>query len=193
MSAPLLMVLFDAVYLIALTAWVGSILFFSFGIAPILFQVLDAEAAGKFVRVIFPRYYLWGAISGAIALPSAVAVPLAFPELRGPWVGVRALVILASTLIMLYAGNSLTPRINESYDAGLAGRARFERLHKRSVRLNGLVLVLGLGLLIAFAARPHPRSEGTIELTPFERALLRTKLESGAIGPPAPRTEPAPR
>ncbi|MGC8642623.1 MAG: DUF4149 domain-containing protein, partial [Isosphaeraceae bacterium] len=56
-SARFLMGVFDSVYLIALTAWVGSILFVSFGVAPLIFRVLSAEDAGKFVRALLPRYY----------------------------------------------------------------------------------------------------------------------------------------
>ncbi len=134
MTARSLLVVFDSVYLIAMSAWVGSVLFVSFGVAPVIFKVLGPEAGGRFVRVLFPRYYQWGAISGAIALPSAVAVPLCYPELRGPWVGVQALVIIAATLVMLYAGNALAPAINAARDAGPSGEARFERLHRRSVR-----------------------------------------------------------
>ena len=118
MNAPFLMVLFDSIYLIALTAWVGSILFVSFAVAPIIFKTLGPEAGGRFVRALFPRYYMWGAISGALALPCVVQVPLSFPEYRGPWVGVQALAIMAGILIMLYAGNVLTPAINAARDAG---------------------------------------------------------------------------
>ena len=48
MTAPVLLAFFNAVYLLALAAWVGSIAFFSFGVAPVLFRVLGAEAGGKF-------------------------------------------------------------------------------------------------------------------------------------------------
>ena len=112
MSSRFLLGVFDSVYVVALTAWVGSILFFSFGVAPIIFRVLGEQAGGKFVRALFPRYYLWGAIAGAIALPAFVAGPLCYHEFRGPMVGVQALVILAGILTMLYGGNSLTPAIN---------------------------------------------------------------------------------
>lgn len=166
----MLRVLFDSVYLIALASWVGSILFFSFGVAPIIFRVLGDEAGGRFVRALFPRYYQWGAFSGAISLPCAVAVPLAFPELRGPWVGVQSLVIIVGTLITLYAGNVLTPAINAARDGGPANAGLFHRLHRRSVRLNAFVLLLGIGLLVAHAARQAPRSSGIIEPTPEERA-----------------------
>jgi Domain of unknown function (DUF4149) len=170
MSGRSLLFLFDSAYLLALAAWVGSILFFSFSVAPLSFSVLGEQTGGKFVRALFPRYYLWGAISGAIALPAFVAGPLCFHEYRGPMVGIQALVIVAGVLIMLYGGNSLTPAINQARDLGPAGEERFRRLHRRAVWLNALVLVLGIGLLIAFAARPSPKTAGIVEMTPAERA-----------------------
>lgn len=186
-TARHLIVVFDSVYLIALTSLVGSILFLSFCVAPLIFRVLGEEAAGAFVRALFPRYYQWGVISSALALPSAVAGPLCFPELRGPSVGVQALVIIAATLTMLYAGNSLAPAINAARDAGTSGRARFDRLHGRSVRLNGLVLLMGLGLLIAFAARPRPKTPGIVEPSPSERAEAQAKfLRKVQAVPPRP-------
>ena len=170
MSARSLLALFDSVYVLALTAWVGSILFFSFVVAPVIFTVLGAESGAKFVRALFPRYYLWGAICGAVALPAFVAGPLCYPEFRGPRVGLQALAILCGTLIMLYAGNSLVPAINRARDAGPVGHQQFLRLHRLSVRLNAVALVIGLGLLIGFATRPAPSTEGIVELTPSEQA-----------------------
>jgi len=158
--------LFDSAYVLALTAWVGSILFFSFGVAPVVFKVLDPASAAKFLRALFPRYYAWGATAGAVALPAFVAGPLSFPEYRGPMVGVQALAILLCILLMLYAGNSLTPAINAARDAGPSCDTQFERLHRRSVRLNALVLVVGCLLLARFATRPSPRTSGIVEPGP---------------------------
>lgn len=163
MTAPTILAFFNTVYLLALTGWVGSIAFFSFGVAPIIFKVLGAEAGGKFVRALFPRYYAWGATCGAIALPAVVCGPLAYDELRGPAVGVQALFILVGTLIMFYCGNILTPAINAARDAGPAGKPRFDALHRRSVMLNGLTLLIGIGLIIAFAVRQAPRTGGIAE------------------------------
>jgi hypothetical protein len=169
-AARSLLVLFDSVYVIALSAWIGSILFFSFGVAPLVFSELGADAGGKFVRALFPRYYLWGAICGALALPAYVGVPLCFPEFRGALVGVQALAIIVAILIVLYAGNSLTAAINRARDDGASGEDDFARLHRRAVRLNLLVLSIGLVLLVAFATRSSPRTAGLVELTPAERA-----------------------
>jgi Domain of unknown function (DUF4149) len=169
-SARFLLTVFDSVYIVALTAWVGSILFFSFAIAPIIFNVLGAESGAKFVRALLPRYYLWGAISGSLALPSFVAGPLCFQEYRGIRIAIQAMAILACILIMLYGANSLVPEINRARDAGPSGHERFVRLHRRSVWLNTFVLLVGLCLLVAFVARPVPKSAGILELTPGQRA-----------------------
>ena len=172
MTAPVLLAFFNAVYLLALAAWVGSIAFFSFGVAPILFRVLGA---------LFPRYYLWGTTAGAIALPAVVCGPMTYPELRGPAVGVQAVFVLAGTLIMLYCGNALTPAINAARDAGPAGVVRFDRLHKRSVRFNAVALLIGIGLLIAFAARVGARSGGIVEPSPGELTEGQKKLMRDSI------------
>jgi len=164
-----LLAVFDSVYLVALAAWVGSSLFFSFGLAPIIFKVLGAETGSKFVQAVFPRYYLWGAISGAVALPAFVAGPLCYHEYRGTMVGVQALVIITGVLIMLYGGNALTPAINQAHDGGPSSHERFERLHRRAVGLNVVVMFVGLSLLVGFATRPAPRTSGIIEMTPGER------------------------
>lgn len=182
MNASWLLILFDVVYLYALTAWVGSILFFSFGVAPIIFGVLSSEDAARFVRALFPRYYLWGTISSAVALPAMLGAPLSHPEFRGPMVAIQALLILASTLILLYCGNSLTPAINAARDAGPDQAEQFDRLHRRSVRLNALVLLIGLALIAAFVVRPAAKTTGIRELTPTERiqydkAFLNTMLD----------------
>ena len=101
----------------------GSMLFFAAVVAPTLFHALDAEAAGRFLRRLFPRYYAWG-----LAL-AVLGLPLAWPA--GPWAfGLFAL--LAATFA--YARQVLLPAINVSRDAG--DGARFRALHRRSVLLN---------------------------------------------------------
>jgi uncharacterized membrane protein len=165
-TARPLLAIFDSVYLLALTGLVGSILFFSFGVAPIIFRVLSPEQGAKFVRALFPRYYAWAVICCAIALPALVCGVLAFPELRGPMVGVQASVIAVCLGISLYSGNSLTPAINAARDAGPDSAERFDRLHQRSVWLNGVVLLLGVGLLVGFAARKGLRTDGIEERPP---------------------------
>ena len=65
----------------------GSILFFSFGVAPIIFPVLGAEAGGKFVRAL-SRGIMPGARSRGDRAAVVRGGPLCFPEYRGPMVAV---------------------------------------------------------------------------------------------------------
>ncbi|HEU5115612.1 MAG TPA: DUF4149 domain-containing protein, partial [Isosphaeraceae bacterium] len=130
---------------------------------------LPVEYSGKFLRVIFPRYFAWGAISGSIALPCLVCGALAVPELRGPGIGVQAGLIVAGILLNLYCGNVLTPRINVARDAGEEAKGRFESLHRWSVWWNLLVLLMGVVLVVWHAFRLEPESGGIREPTPQER------------------------
>ncbi len=119
MSARFLMALFDSIYVIALAAWIGSALFLSLGLIPLIVKQLGPEPAEKLVRALLPRYCVWGAICGALALSSMVAVPLCYPEYRGVKVGVQALAIISCILITLYVGNSKTSVRNEPRGTGL--------------------------------------------------------------------------
>lgn len=169
MTTRLLLAIFDSVYLFALTGLVGSILFFSFAVAPIIFNVLGAESGAKFVRALFPRYYAWGVVCCAVALPALVCGPLSFPELRGPTIGLQAALIAVCLGTLLYCGNSLTPAINTARDAGPDQAERFDRLHKFSVRLNAAVLLIGLALLVGFAVRKGLRTDG-LDMIPGSNA-----------------------
>ena len=71
---------------------------------------------------------------------------------------------------MLYGGNTLTPALNAAQEALPAAKERVDRLRRRAVWLNHAVLVLGVGLIVAFANRPAPRTSGIVEMSPRERA-----------------------
>jgi hypothetical protein len=164
------MALFDSIYVIALAAWIGSALFLSLGVIPLIVKQLGTEPGERLVRALLPRYCIWGAICGALALPSMVAVPLCYPEYRGAKVAVQALAIISCILITLYVGNSLTSAMNEARAPGSSRHGRFTPLYRRAFSLNALVSITGVGLLVAFATRAAPTTSGIVELTPEERA-----------------------
>jgi len=109
---------------------VGSMLFFAAMVAPMVFKVLDEATAGRFIRRLFPVYYLgMFAFAAAAAAAAAVVRP------------VDAVVLALVALGFLYARQVLMPRINAMRDQELAGESaagkRFQRLHSLSVWVNG--------------------------------------------------------
>lgn len=142
--------------LLSLTLWVGGIAFFSFIASPSIFAVLGTEGGGKVVRDIFPKYYWLGYGTGGAGTAAAVLLTL----LAAPGQALIALILAIMTGTFLYMGRILRPQIFalrrqvESFEdpaTDPALRERFQRLHRRSVMLNGCVLFLGLLALFLFA------------------------------------------
>jgi hypothetical protein len=117
----------------------GSMLFFGIVVAPKVFQALPSQQAGVFLRALFPRYYAWGLIVALLSLVAAFFVDLA-----------ASLGCAAVAALFVYARQVLMPRINGARDAALAGdhqaKQRFDRLHRLSVIINGLQLLLLLAI-----------------------------------------------
>ena len=67
-NAMTLMEISDAAGTVAVASHFGSMLFFSCVVAPLVFIELDAAAASRFIRRLFPWYY---AVVGALALIGA--------------------------------------------------------------------------------------------------------------------------
>lgn len=128
----------------AMLLWVtgtlaGSMLFFGVVVAPKVFQALPPQQAAAFLRALFPRYYAWGLIVALLSTVTAFFVGLA--------ASIGCAVVAA---LFVYARQVLMPRINEARDASLAGdrqaKQRFDRLHRFSVIINGLQLLLLLAI-----------------------------------------------
>ena len=149
-------------YLLSLVVWIGGIIFFSFIGAPSTFQAVPVEMAGKVVTKIFPRYYLLGHAAGIVALVSF----LGLAGLSGEWGAAKVFnaVLLAGMLgTGLYAGTVVQGQVaevrqemGEGADRAQARpevRAEFDRLHRLSVILNAVVLLLGLVALFVTATQ----------------------------------------
>lgn len=141
------------VELLAIVLWLGSIVFFSFFVAPSLFRVLGPMEAGRAVRSIFPRYYLLGIFCGLTLVGVQVARGMLWY-----WGGmIRPAIVLFALLTMvdIYTRQVLTPSINSARDAGHSLKPRFDALHRRSVMLNGFVLLLLMLYLVWMAQRGY--------------------------------------
>jgi len=125
---------------LALSLWLGAMGFFSFVVAPTVFHALDGPSAGRFLRTVFPRYYLFGAGCSLVLVTAALLSPA-----TGIWVlgGGLALAGLA------FGSLALVPAINRARDAGAAGAGRFRRLHGASVALNVIALLVAVGVSVA--------------------------------------------
>ncbi len=153
------------VHLLALALWIGSVVFFSLVAAPSLFGALPRDLAGRAVSAIFPRYYAFGAVCGLVAILTGLLLGAREPS-WGRLFLIRLLLLAVMTGIVLYSGRVVLPQASQARAAlseaqGSPGLddalARFAVLHRRSVRLNGTVLLLGVVAFALAAAQPPPR------------------------------------
>jgi len=130
----------DILGLIAAAILFGAMTFFSFVVAPVAFIKLDAAAAGKFIRSIFPWYYL---ILLVLALITC-ALLVQKHHLEGTIMGLIALGTIVSRQILM-------PRINQFRDRMLDGDETAEKpftwLHRLTVWINALQIIGALFVL----------------------------------------------
>jgi uncharacterized membrane protein len=129
---------------LAVAVQVGAIIFHSAVVAPTVFRQLNEASARGFLRTIFPRFYWLGLYCGIVA-----TIALGVAALGAGSVLLQA--CLGATIVMIIlevASLRLTPVINAARDAGEAGRTRFSRLHRLSVILTLVVLLLGVAVLL---------------------------------------------
>lgn len=146
-------------YLLTLAVWIGSIVFFSFVVAPTVFKTLKPEDAASLIRRIFSQYYLVGCACGAVAM--VCVGMLAMRRSFGLWPAVCSLILIAAmTGTDLWLRQSVMPHMNELRERRAAAtpplsevEAEWKALHRLSVQLNGAVLFAGLTLvfLVVFA------------------------------------------
>jgi hypothetical protein len=126
---------------LAISILAGSMVFFSAVMAPLIFIKLDIETAGRFVRQVFPWYYL-----AVILLAASGALFLVW----GLPLNASLLALVAGSA--MYCRQSLMPAINAYRDQSLAGdqqaTSTFERLHRRSEIINGLQILAVFAVLL---------------------------------------------
>jgi hypothetical protein len=144
--------LINFIYLLSLVCWIGSIIFFSFFVAPVVFKTLERDKAGEVVGIIFPRYYMIGYVSGVLVLMALL--------LNGPsglkwcaW-GIMMVGTAYAGLVVNPKAKTLKQQLKNSSEAEKSTlEVRFKNLHSLSVKLNGAVLFSGLWLLWLSAAK----------------------------------------
>ncbi|SDE36389.1 DUF4149 domain-containing protein [Belnapia rosea] len=137
----------SALSLLSLALLLGGMVFFAAVVAPLVFTRLPADQAGRFIRQLFPVYYLWLiATAGLAALALAPARPA------------DALAMALVAALTLWLRQGLMPRINRLSDAAQAGdaaaRPRFDRAHRLSVLLNLAQMLVAAAVLLRQAWPP---------------------------------------
>ena len=147
---------------ISLALWVGGLSLFALVVTPVSFRRLPKEEAGRYVGILFPAVDRWAVIWGTVALGSLLLVFLNRHFAPRSLVmeipmGVMFLLSLHSAYILHPQIQDLKRRMALPEYQGTAHldklRFSFGRLHRRSVQLHGLLLVLGwfsLGVLPRF-------------------------------------------
>jgi hypothetical protein len=142
-------------YLLALVCWLGGMITFVF-FTGMLFSRLPVADAGKVVGAIFPYYYVAGYVAGAIGVVLAIYFAVGGRG-RGWWI-CSALLLAGALALTVYAGAVVRPKIetvrsvSEEANPDPARKAEFDTLHRLSVQINGVVMVLDLIALLATAA-----------------------------------------
>jgi|TARA_B110000881_G_scaffold65957_1_gene57120 hypothetical protein len=114
----------------------GTMLFFSFVIAPVIFKVLDANNASKFVRKIFPLYYLINLVILSFALLLLLYISS---------VNLDFYIILFITILFAFSLFILMPLINKLKDN--KEERKFKYSHTFSVIIN-FIQIIGLIYLV---------------------------------------------
>ena len=138
------MTLLSAIAILCAAMLFGGMAFFAACIAPVVFTRLPPEWASRFIRGVFPIYYLW-------LLGTAAAAAFALLPVR-PADALALGLVAGSTL---WLRQSLMPRINALSDAAQAGdvaaKGKFDRAHRLSVAVNLVQMAVAAVVLARFA------------------------------------------
>ena len=125
--------------LILITAAILSfMIFFPVVVATSVFKVLDERQSSKFLRIFFPKYYLFGLVLSLLGLIISTF------EKNNMSLIVFVLIIIG----FLFSRQFLMPIINKAKDNN--NEKKFNILHKISVLINFIQIGLCVLLLVMF-------------------------------------------
>jgi ABC-type transport system involved in multi-copper enzyme maturation permease subunit len=119
-------------------ATLSFMIFFPLVVATSVFKVLDEKQSSKFLRIFFPKYYLYGFVLSL----AGVILSIYFEN---------KLSILIYSFIMvgfIFSRQILTPMVNKAKDSN--DEKKFNKLHKLSVFINFLQIIGCIFLLVVY-------------------------------------------
>ncbi len=139
--------------ILSLGTWVGAIIYVSFVLAPTVFGTLPSrDQAGAVVGLALRQLHWLGYVAGILYFAATLARLRSFAALGRP----AALAVIVMLVLTVISQQGVSPRMArlraemgsiERTPTDNPLRARFDRLHKASVRLEGAVLLVGLAAL----------------------------------------------
>ena len=124
--------------LIFITSGILSfMIFFPIVVATSVFKVLDEKQSSKFLRIFFPKYYLFGLVLSVFGLILSI--------IQNHTLAISVYVFLI--ISFLFSRQILMPIINKAKDE--KKEEKFNKLHKFSVFINFVQMVL-CALLLFF-------------------------------------------
>ena len=140
--------IFNFIYLLSLVVWIGSIVFFSFFVAPVVFKTLEREKAGELVGIIFPRYYKVGYVCGTLIFLSFLISGAEEIGLKWCAWGTMCLTSVLAGVVVNPKAKLLKEKIKSVTEEEKPKiEAKFKSLHSFSVKLNAVTLFSGLWLI----------------------------------------------
>ncbi len=115
----------------------GTMVFFSFVVAPVTFTTLNEENARKFIRKIFPYYYLFNLIISILTVLSFVFIKK---------FSIDFYLISLIAILFIISNFVLMPLINKYRDANQD--KKFKYSHFISVAINFVQMILLVLILI---------------------------------------------
>ena len=119
-------------------AILSFMIFFPVVVATSVFKVLDEKQSSKFLRIFFPKYYLFGLVLSLTGLIIAI-----FDKNN-----MSLIIFLLIIICFLFSRQFLMPIINKAKDNN--NEKKFNILHRVSVLINFIQISLCVFLLIIF-------------------------------------------
>jgi hypothetical protein len=163
-----------ALRLLVMVAWVGGLGFFAFVVAPVAFHSLSSAHDAGLVVGGSLRVLHWIGLVGGVAFCLATAWLWLWAEVPAR-VGFAIQVALTAVMLAVtaYSQFSILPAMErdralaggevETASIDNAGRIDFERLHRLSEGLEGLVLFCGLGVVFVLSRESQWPETGKIK------------------------------
>ena len=123
---------------LVVAAILSFMIFFPLVVATSVFKVLDEKQSSKFLRIFFPKYYLYGFVLSIIGLSLST-----YYEDK-----LSMLIFSLITVGFVFSRQVLMPMINKSKD--LEEESKFNKLHKFSVLINFLQIIGCIFLVVTY-------------------------------------------